>query len=349
MQINHRWMNKPLLATSAQLGSLYLTDNPITRTPKIQQEDIAFIPVHGLLVHRLDHINAFFGATSYEDLRFEIQSALENPTIKQIILDIDSGGGEVNGLFDLVDFIYEARQIKPITALVNENAYSAAYAIASSCAQIIAPRTAGVGSIGVIVAHYEQSQAEQQAGIKITEVTAGNHKSDFSPHSPLSEQARESLQQQVDETYQLLISTISRNRNISQEDLVNTQAQTYSSSKAIELNLIDKIQSSHQFLQEHIMSESEEPENTGNIILTERARTTEILKLCQAAKMSELIDNFISQGCSIDKVRECLFDKLVKASGEEIINTISEKTSLENDDLIKTMAMGLQGTSNARI
>ncbi|TOL42864.1 serine peptidase, partial [Vibrio parahaemolyticus] len=70
-----------------------------------------------------------------------------------ICLDIDSPGGEVAGCFDLVDLIYELRGKKPIYAILSENAYSAAYAIASAADKIYVPRTGGVGSVGVIVIH----------------------------------------------------------------------------------------------------------------------------------------------------------------------------------------------------
>ena len=56
---------------------------------------------------------------------------LRDPRIQGILLDVDSPGGEVGGLFDLADEIYDARAEKPCFAIADDDAFSAAYAIAS--------------------------------------------------------------------------------------------------------------------------------------------------------------------------------------------------------------------------
>jgi ClpP class serine protease len=95
-------------------------------------DSIAVIPIHGLLTKRSEMFDSFFGTTSYEEIHELISLALEDADVHSILLDIDSPGGEVGGLFDLVDFIYESRNVKPIYAIANDYAFSAAYAIASA-------------------------------------------------------------------------------------------------------------------------------------------------------------------------------------------------------------------------
>jgi ClpP class serine protease len=134
-------------------------------------------------------IDYILGGTSYDSIREEFQAALADPSVGAIVFDIDSPGGEVSGCFDLVDEIFNARGIKPISAIVNEMAYSAAYAIASAADKVILPRTGGVGSVGVICVHMDQSQYDANVGVKFTPIFAGSHKGDFTPHAPLSTSA----------------------------------------------------------------------------------------------------------------------------------------------------------------
>jgi ClpP class serine protease len=97
---------------------------------------LAIIPVYGFLTKRTGPFADFLGTTSYDDISENLRDALDNPLVEKIILDIDSPGGEVNGVFDLFDEIYAARQQKAIEAIANDDAFSAAYAIASSASKL---------------------------------------------------------------------------------------------------------------------------------------------------------------------------------------------------------------------
>jgi len=335
-------MNRPMLATEQQLSTAFNFDFKPTLSHS-SMGNIALVPIEGLLLHRFSG----FGS-SYEVIRSQVQSALDDTSVEQIVLDIDSGGGEVSGLFDLVDFIVEARNQKPITALVNEHAYSAAYLLASSASQIVAPKTAGVGSIGVIVAHLDQSKAESDVGLQFTEIYAGKHKVDFSPHQPLSEQAKIEIQTQVNDTYDLFLQTLAQNRQSSASIFRDTEAKTYSASQALDLQLIDKIQSPYKFLEEHMMTEetsieSTEPSvpDTSQLLAIERARVKSIMQMCQLAKCTDNLEQFIEEGTAIEEARKCLFEKMAASSGD-IINTIPEKQQ-NNNQLMQAMISGLGG------
>lgn len=105
------------------------------------------------LVCRGAWLSAVSGLTSYNGLRDAFQEAIEQPDVRAILLDIDSGGGEAGGVFDLVDEFRALSQEynKPIWAHANEMAFSAAYAIACAASQIWVARTGIAGSIGVCV------------------------------------------------------------------------------------------------------------------------------------------------------------------------------------------------------
>jgi len=213
-----------------------------------QQNSIGVVQVHGSLMHRSLAMDALSGLMSYAEIENNFLAALENDQVEHIVLDIDSPGGEVNGVFDLVDRIYEARQMKPITALINESGFSAAYALASAANTIIVPRTAGVGSIGVIAAHIDQSEHDKQNGLAVTTVFAGDRKNDLSPHAPLTDEALMYLQHQVDDTYDLFVDTVARNRGLSTEVVKNTQAGIYFGGAAVDIGLADAVSPIHHAL-----------------------------------------------------------------------------------------------------
>jgi ClpP class serine protease len=54
---------------------------------------------------------------------------------------------------------------------------------------IFVNRTSGVGSIGVIATHIDQSAYDKKEGIKYTTIFAGDKKNDLSPHEPISDGA----------------------------------------------------------------------------------------------------------------------------------------------------------------
>lgn len=151
---------------------------------------IAVIPVQGTLVQKLGSLRPYSGMTGYDGIRQSFLTAISDPEVSGICLDIDSPGGEVAGCFDLVDEIYHARGSKPIHAILTENAYSAAYAIASAADRIHVPRTGGVGSVGVIVIHCDWSQRIKEDGLAVTIITYGDRKAESNPYVKLSDQAR---------------------------------------------------------------------------------------------------------------------------------------------------------------
>ncbi len=176
---------------------------------------------------------------------------LEDKSIETILLDIDSPGGEVNGVFDLADFIYSARGKKRIIAIANDDAYSAAYAIASSAEKIFLTRTSGIGSIGVIASHIDQSRFDEKQGIKYTTIFAGSRKNDLNPHESMTSESLGSLQKEVDRLYEMFLQLIARNRGLSIEKIRSTEAGLYFGEKAVEIGLADGVTTFFEFINNH--------------------------------------------------------------------------------------------------
>ena len=202
---------------------------------------IAVLPIHGTLVKRSAGLHAASGLTSYTEIGTLLSAALADPQVAGILLDIDSPGGEASGNFELARAIRDATRHKPVWAVANDSAFSAAYALGAAAQRLIVTETGGVGSIGVIALHIDQSVRDANEGYRYTAVTAGTHKNDFTPHHPLSEGARSELQTEVDRLYGLFVDHIAAMRRIDAEQVRATEAGLYFGGNAVSAGLADAV------------------------------------------------------------------------------------------------------------
>lgn len=251
-----RFLNRPMaiLPSRAQLivdalqgletGALGLDLDaaPERSKPYEVVSGIAVVPVRGILVHEVSFFGWWFGGeTSYKDLAQTLVAAMNDGEVRAVVLHVNSPGGEVAGCFDLVDGIYGLRGIKPIWAILDEEAYSAAYAIASAADQIIVPRTGGSGSIGVVTMHTDITGMLDKAGVRITTIQFGARKTDSYPTSPLSDEARARIQVDVDAMGELFVTTVARNRKLSADKVRGTEAGCFLGASGLEQGLVDAV------------------------------------------------------------------------------------------------------------
>lgn len=202
---------------------------------------VAVIEVRGELVQRSGYLRPFSGMTGYDGIRQNFVTALNDERVDAIVLDIDSPGGEVAGCFDLVDTIYGARGAKPIWAILGENAYSAAYALASAADYITVPRTGGTGSVGVIYMHVSMQGALEKAGIEVTLITKGDLKAETSETIHLSQDAYDRMKVDVEAVGDLFDSTVARNRGMKQKAVFDTQAGVFLGGRGVEIGFADAV------------------------------------------------------------------------------------------------------------
>jgi signal peptide peptidase SppA len=212
------------------------------RRQAIAETGVAMIPVHGVLVSRTTQLNVCETMTSYEDIRAQVSAALADPAVEHIAFDIDSPGGSTTGAFELADFLFEARAIKPMSAIVNFSAYSAAYLMASAIGDVSMSRTSGVGSVGVIAKHMDVSARNEQMGVKVTTVYAGAHKNDLSPHEPLSDQSLKFLNDMVQNYYGQFTEAVARYRGISLDAVRGTEAGVMFGQAGLDIGFADRIE-----------------------------------------------------------------------------------------------------------
>ncbi|WP_265030429.1 S49 family peptidase [Wolbachia endosymbiont (group B) of Athalia cordata] len=328
-------LGKPLMLEprNFELLSLNNQKQPIFKNLKHAERNnergIAIIPIHGILTKKPGAFDEMLGMTSYEQIEAQVKQELADSSIETIILEIDSPGGEVNGIFDLADFIYESRAKKRIIAIANDDAYSAAYAIASSAEKVFVSRTSGVGSIGVIASHIDQSGFNEKCGIKYTTVFAGSRKNDLNPHEPVTSESLESLQKEVDRLYEMFVQLIARNRGLSIEKIRSTEAGLYFGERAIEIGLADGITilSSINKNRSITMNEQTTTDLETDNLTKYRNEVLELIRLCNLSRMPEKIGEFIEQSVSVEQAREVLMELLAERTKKtEILSAIPQNS-----------------------
>lgn len=208
------------------------------------QDGVAVVSIKGSLVNSDSYWNRYFGITGYGEIREAMVAAATDPEVKQIMLDIDSGGGSVAGVSDTATLIRMINdKVKPVTAFTGGSMYSAAYWLGSAAGRVHADKMAGVGSIGVIATHMEKSKALAEAGIGVNVIRAGKYKALANSVEPLSEEGRKQIQAHVDAAYRVFVGHVAemRGKTYDYADQTMAQGQEFVASDAMNVGLLDGV------------------------------------------------------------------------------------------------------------
>ena len=184
---------------------------------------IAVLPLYGVVTQRGNMVDDISGpgSTSTQQFTSALRQVLADDTVGQILIDIDSPGGSVYGVAELASEIIKARAQKPVVAVANSLAASAAYWIGCSASEFYFTPGGEVGSIGVWQAHFDYSKALEEEGVKTTLVSAGKFKVEGNPYVPLDPEAQAFMQSRVDDYYNAFVQAVAVGRGVSVDDVRN--------------------------------------------------------------------------------------------------------------------------------
>lgn len=204
------------------------------------KDGILQIPVKGVLLHDFPYAFGSY-ATGYDYIWRAFSRGIKDRDVKGIALICDTPGGEVAGCFTLVDRMFAMKGQKPVRGFAMESAYSAGYAVISVSDTITVSRTGGVGSIGVVTAHVDYSEALAKQGVKVTFIHFGAHKVDGNPYEPLPKAVEARIQARIDELGEIFVQTVARNRGMDEKTIRDTEALTFTATQAVSNKLADDI------------------------------------------------------------------------------------------------------------
>ena len=208
---------------------------------------IAVLPLYGMVTQRGNMVDDVSGPGSVSTQQFaaSLRQALKDESVSQILIDIDSPGGSVYGVAELADEIISARAQKPVIAIANSLAASAAYWIGACASEFYVTPGGEVGSIGVWQAHQDYSKAMDEAGVKTTLISAGKFKVEGNPYTPLDEDAQAFMQSRVDDYYAAFTKAVAKGRGVSIAQVRDGmgQGRVLGAEAALASNMVDGIAS----------------------------------------------------------------------------------------------------------
>jgi signal peptide peptidase SppA len=209
---------------------------------------IAVIPIVGCIAYRADSFDASSGGASAQWIASRIDRALVDSTVKAMLLDVSSPGGSVEGIPELAQKIFKASRVKPVVAIANGMAASAAYWLASQATEFVVMPSGQVGSIGVYMLTEDWSAFLDKEGIKINAISAGDYKLEGAWWDPLSEEAKTHFQAQVDDVYGQFLSAVAQGRGVTVTDVKKKygQGRMLDPKPALEAGMVDRIETFDQ-------------------------------------------------------------------------------------------------------
>ena len=185
-----------------------------------------------------------FSANSIES---QIQNIKKNPSIKGVLLVIDSPGGSVSASIEVADMLKKLGEDLPVVAYVQGSMASGSYYAGMYASEIVANRGALIGSIGVIFSGYNISQLLETLGIQEQVLKKGTYKEVGTMSRQWSEQEREFLDNLLDEQYTMFVDDVkqARGQRLTQDSEAFAQGKIFSAKAALELGLIDRVGSLH--------------------------------------------------------------------------------------------------------
>jgi protease-4 len=175
-----------------------------------------------------------------------VKKALDDKHVHGVLLSIDSPGGTVTDSHQIYHELQKLADKKPIVVSMGSLAASGGYFVAMGAgpkAKIFAEPTTWTGSIGVIIPHYEVSDAAAKLGIKAAPLKTGEFKDSLSPFRELTARDKEVWDNILNQSFELFLDVIDKNRDTL--DMPQTRAlatgQIYTSKDAKRLGLIDEI------------------------------------------------------------------------------------------------------------
>lgn len=210
---------------------------------KLTKSGVGVITMTGTLVNRGAWVGSYSGQTSYEGVKHQLARVARDGRVKSVILDIDSPGGEANGALETAAAVRSVAAHKPVIAVANGMAASAAYALASGATKIIVSPSGVAGSIGTVLLHLDFSRQLDKEGVTPTFLYAGSRKIDGNPLHPLGDTAMATLQGEVDRYYELFLETVAagRGRRTPIKAARETEGRTYIGREAIDARLADDV------------------------------------------------------------------------------------------------------------
>lgn len=192
-------------------------------------------------------------ASDVETLREHLTAIIQTAQVHdEVLLRLESGGGYVHsyGLAASQLARLKTRNIR-LTIAVDKIAASGGYMMACVADELIAAPFAIIGSVGVIGAVPNFRELLEKNHIHYEQHTAGKHKRSLTVFGENTDEDRAQFQKELNETHTLFKAHIAQMRPQLDVESIAT-GETWYGSQALARGLIDRIETSDDYLLNHI-------------------------------------------------------------------------------------------------
>lgn len=212
---------------------------PINVKSPFKGEHISIIKLDGVISDSQSP-SIFKDITSSNSFYDLLVKATKDPSVKAIVLRINSPGGTVAASQEIYKAVIKAKKKKPVVATMGDVAASGGYYIAAAADKIFANPGTLTGSIGVITSYLNFYGLLNKIGVQGVVIKSGEYKDIGNPTRPLSEQERKILQTLLDDTYDQFVIDVAKGRNIPREKVLPmAKGLIYTGKQAKKVGLID--------------------------------------------------------------------------------------------------------------
>ncbi|MGC8937874.1 MAG: signal peptide peptidase SppA [Thermodesulfovibrio sp.] len=222
--------NKKLKIVLIVIGIIVLLSFFITlMESSVARGKIALINVKGVIVESKTVID-------------EIKQYRKDPSIRAIVLRVDSPGGAVVPSQEIYEEIKRTISVKPVVVSMGSVAASGGYYISCPATKIIANPGTLTGSIGVLIEIPNIKGLLDKIGVKAEVIKSGKYKDITSPFKTLQSDEKEILQRLIDDVHEQFIKAVSEGRKIPLEKVKKiADGRVFTGIKAKELGLVDEV------------------------------------------------------------------------------------------------------------
>lgn len=258
-------------------------------------DGVAVVPITGYLMKDAPRwLRFFFDITDYREIARDLKHAVENDSVKQILLMVDSPGGEVAGSEIAENAIWEARQAKQLDAYIEDLGASGAYRLASQARKIAANSDAVVGSIGVYAVYVDYSKMAEGLGVKVHVIRSGEHKGMGVQGAEISEKQIAAIQEVIDDMAGNFVKVIARGRGMEKSKVKElATGQAWLAGKAKKLGLIDQVTMLKDALSGWAASEIKSLEG-GDVVAEKNEKEVKVELVDEDAIKKEAADSAVS-------------------------------------------------------
>lgn len=241
---------------NSEIEASEISASNIWRGVSVVGKSIAVLKIRGAII-KSDFYSDAWGIAGTDAITSALDVFTADKSIETIVLDIDSPGGSVYGVQELADKIFETRQKKKVIAIANPLAASAAYWLGTAASEFYATPSGEVGSVGVIMVHFDESKNFENEGIKVTVLQAGEYKGEGNPFQPLSQSAIDFNQQRLNEYYAAFVNSVARYRGVSPVEVVENfgKGRVYGAEQAMQSRMVDGVRTSQQMFSSLVQKE----------------------------------------------------------------------------------------------